>query len=238
MDTTEKILVPTPPHYPASPDTVQTPTPPPQQQQLHTQYPTQYPHDPYTAHMDVHSNPDQLQLQLQREQPYAQMPMSANHQHQPRSEQDPPLHPSAYGQKGGEWQAGLCGCTPCTSCLLSWCLPCILVGQTSERIRDPSMQNADLLNSDCLIHGAITCFTGCGWIYGLLKRGEIRERYDIKGSGFGDCCVSYWCPCCALIQQDNEVRLRQQNAQPTPPRGYEAQTPMEMPKPAYHPQQQ
>ena len=44
------------------------------------------------------------------------------------------------------------------------CARFTVVGQTSERIRDPSMQNADLLNSDCLIHGAITCFTGCGWM--------------------------------------------------------------------------
>lgn len=131
------------------------------------------------------------------------------HQQQyPVMAQQPQLHPTAYGQQGGEWQASLCDCSPCSSCLLSWCIPCIrtcaplllhhfrlrlrlsghlvvimceqhrviswasyanapdlaVVGQTSERIRDPSMQNADLLNSDCLIHGAITCFTGCGWM--------------------------------------------------------------------------
>ncbi|KAI0598230.1 PLAC8 family-domain-containing protein [Biscogniauxia sp. FL1348] len=227
MDTTEKIPSPAPPQYPSS----SSPLP------LQPQHTAQYPHDPYTAHMNVHTTPNQLQ----HEQPYAQTPMSANHQHQPQPQPqqvpEQPLHPSAYGQKGGEWQASLCDCSPCSSCLLSWCLPCILLGQTSERIRDPSMQNADLLNSDCLIHGAITCFTGCGWIYGMLKRAEIRERYDIKGSGFNDCCVSYWCPCCALIQQDNEVKLRQKNGQPSV-QGYQAPEAMEMPGPAYHPQQQ
>lgn len=41
----------------------------------------------------------------------------------------------------------------------------VVLGQTSERIRDPSMQTADMMNSDCMIHGLITCFTGCGWMY-------------------------------------------------------------------------
>ncbi|KAI1397169.1 PLAC8-domain-containing protein [Hypoxylon fuscum] len=168
-------------------------------------------------------------------QPQPQPPMGA-HSHPAHTHQ--PLHPTAYGQQGGEWQASLCTCSPCTSCLLSWCIPCILLGQTSERIRDPSMQTADMLNSDCMIHGLITCFTGCGWIYGLMKRGEIRERYSIEGSGFNDCCVSYWCPCCALIQQDNEVKIRQRNAQPVA-QGYQSQPGMQMPAPAptYHPQQ-
>ncbi|KAF4472303.1 plac8 family [Fusarium albosuccineum] len=44
--------------------------------------------------------------------------------------------------------------------------------------------------------------------YSMMKRGEIRERFGIQGSGMGDCCVSYWCLCCALIQQDNEVKAR------------------------------
>lgn len=155
----------------------------------------------------------------------------------------PQAAPMAATQPGGqlekdasEWQTGICSCGPCSSCLLSWCLPCLLLGQTSERIRDPSMQSADNLNSDCLIHGGLTCFTGCGWIYAMIKRGEIRERYGIKGSGCDDCCVSFWCSCCALIQQDNEVLIRQK-AQPNT-QGYQVQPGMHMPPaPAYHPQQ-
>ncbi|KAI8956061.1 PLAC8 family-domain-containing protein [Xylaria longipes] len=122
------------------------------------------------------------QAPIPQQQPYAHSaPMAANHQSHGHLEKD-----------GSEWQTGICNCEPCSSCLLGWCLPCLLLGQTSERIRDPSMQSADMLNSDCLIYTAISCFTGCGWIYAMIKRGEIRERYGIKGSGCDDCCVSYW----------------------------------------------
>ncbi|KAI1369622.1 PLAC8 family-domain-containing protein [Xylaria arbuscula] len=179
----------------------------------------------YGQEQGVYGQPPTHDGQHPQQQYYAQTaPMSASHQ------------PTARLEKPeGEWQTGICSCGPCSSCLLAWCLPCILLGNTSERIRDPSMQSADMLNSDCLIHGAISCFTGCGWIYAMLKRGEIRERYGIQGSGCGDCCVSFWCSCCALIQQDNEVKIRQK-AQPIT-QGYQAQPGMHMPppQPTYHP---
>ncbi|KAI1430200.1 PLAC8 family-domain-containing protein [Xylaria sp. FL1777] len=175
----------------------------------------------------------------QEEGVYGQAPMP-NNQQQPYYAQPAPMvaNPQSRGplEKGeNEWQNGICSWGPCSSCLLAWCLPCILLGQTSERIRDPSMQNADLLNSDCLLHGAISCFTGFGWIYAMLKRGEIRERYGIQGSGCDDCCVSFWCSCCALIQQDNEVKIRE-SARPNV-QGYQAQPGMHIPPPqaAYHP---
>ncbi|KAI0841168.1 PLAC8-domain-containing protein [Hypoxylon sp. FL0890] len=166
--------------------------------------------------------------QHQQQQPVqGQPPMQAQMQPQPNAP-----GPTAYGQQGGEWQASLCDCSPCTSCLLGFCLPCLLIGQTSERIRDPSMQSADMMNSDCMIYTLISCFTGCGWIYAMMKRDEIRKRYNIEGSGTSDCCVSYWCPCCALIQQDNEVAIRQKNAQPVA-QGYQSQPTMQMPPSSY-----
>ncbi|KAI1379655.1 PLAC8-domain-containing protein [Hypoxylon crocopeplum] len=190
----------------------------------------------------LHSGPEYprgVEPQYQQQQPMQGQPPvgTYTHQHDHQHEHQHPhahTYPTTYGQQGGEWQAGLCNCSPCTSCLLAWCLPCILLGQTSERIRDPSMQSADMMNSDCMIHGLVTCFTGCGWIYALMKRGEIRERYNIEGSGFSDCCVSFWCPCCALIQQDNEVKTRQKNAQPVA-QAYQSQPGMQMPAPTYQP---
>ncbi|KAI0121247.1 PLAC8 family-domain-containing protein [Xylariales sp. AK1849] len=121
-----------------------------------------------------------------------------------------PMQASAPAQlvNGGDWQHSLFDCTPFTSCIISCCVPCLLLGDTSERMRDPSMQTATPLNNDCLIHGGLTVFTGCGWIYAMMKRTEIRARFGIPGSGTGDCCTAYWCQCCALIQQDNEVKSR------------------------------
>ena len=105
-----------------------------------------------------------------------------------------------------------------------------MLGQTADRMRDPSMASADTLNSDCLVFTAIQCCTGCGWIYVMMKRSEIREHYGIQGDGTSDCCVTYWCACCALIQQDKEVKVRTSNAAGLITQGYQAQAGMQMPQ--------
>ena len=63
-----------------------------------------------------------------------------------------------------EWQNNLCNCSPCDSCLLGTFLPCILLGKTSERQRDPSLQTYEAMNSDCMVMTGISCLTGCGWM--------------------------------------------------------------------------
>lgn len=49
----------------------------------------------------------------------------------------------------------------------------------------------------------------------MIKRGEMRRAYGIKGDGFTDCLASCCCHCCTLMQMDKEVVSRQAgNAQP------------------------
>ncbi|KAI1868539.1 uncharacterized protein JN550_006455 [Neoarthrinium moseri] len=151
-----------------------------------------------------------------------------------------PMQPMFQQDNGGEWKNSLCDCSPCDSCMISFCVPCILVGRTTERLRDPTMQTAESMNNDCLIHGGLCFFTGCHWIYTMLKRGEIRERFGIPGSGFGDCCVTYWCHCCAVIQQDNEVKTRMRPTGPIDQQYQPLQQGMVMPQgppPAHAPPQ-
>jgi hypothetical protein len=70
-----------------------------------------------------------------------------------------------------------------------------------------------------------------------MKRGEIREKYGIEGSGCGDCCTSYWCLCCALIQQEKEVKARQSYAG-VDVRGYQpVSEAMHVPAPPAYPQE-
>ncbi|RKU47865.1 hypothetical protein DL546_008638 [Coniochaeta pulveracea] len=64
------------------------------------------------------------------------------------------------------------------------------------------------MSFDCFIHGGLTLLFGSGWIFTMIKRGDIRSRFEIPGSGFGDCCTAFWCQCCQIIQADNEVKAR------------------------------
>ncbi|KAJ0418671.1 PLAC8-domain-containing protein [Aspergillus carlsbadensis] len=107
-----------------------------------------------------------------------------------------------------DWNYSLCGCcSPGTLCLLTCCLPCLTFGKTQARLQDPTLQSHSSINSECLIFG----FLSLGyfqWIIQTIRRGEAREKHGIEGSCCGDCCTTFWCGCCALVQEEKEMELR------------------------------
>ncbi|KAH6908820.1 PLAC8 family-domain-containing protein [Coprinopsis sp. MPI-PUGE-AT-0042] len=121
------------------------------------------------------------------------------------------------GPDGREWSNGLCSCcdTPGTFCLACWC-PCISFGRIRGRYKhlntkgtaDPD--NGGTCGSDCWIH----CLTGCLGVSCLMQmwnRGDMRQRYNIKGSGCGDFCTACWCVPCELTQESRELELEEQS---------------------------
>ncbi|KAK4222267.1 cell number regulator 11 [Podospora fimiseda] len=161
----------------------------------------------------AYQQPQQPQAAYQQQQ--QQPPVYQQQQQMTATVQPPPTQTQ-------EWSNGLCDCGPCDLCMLGCCCPCILVGKSATRMKDPSMQSYDTFNGECMIFTGINCATGCGWIYAMIKRQEIREAFGIKGSGASDCCTSYWCLCCALIQQEKEVQARMTSNVVT--QGYQAPT--------------
>lgn len=112
-------------------------------------------------------------------------------------------------------------CLGLTSC----CLPCLTYGKTQSRRNDPSLRSFSYLNGPVCIQEileeniqlivffkcVIWSFLSLGavqWIMQTVSRGEMREQYGIEGSCCGDCCISTFCGCCALIQEEKEAELR------------------------------
>ncbi|KIE01261.1 putative protein family Cys-rich, partial [Metarhizium majus ARSEF 297] len=80
-------------------------------------------------------------------------------------------------------------------------------------MHDPSLQSHELLNDECMIW---CCIGGeSEWL--TATRTRIREKYGIEGDVSSDCQASYFCTCCALVQQDREVALRAGHYAPAPP---------------------
>jgi hypothetical protein len=51
------------------------------------------------------------------------------------------------------------------------------------------------------------------FIQQAAQRTEIRQRYGIEGSSWGDCWRALCCSNSDLLQQDNEVRIRENERQ-------------------------
>ncbi|KAF8068036.1 PLAC8 family-domain-containing protein [Lyophyllum atratum] len=119
---------------------------------------------------------------------------------------------------GREWSNGLFDCcNDGTTCLISWCFPCVVYGQNKKRLEHlqsngtPDPEQGGCMSSDCFLHGCITTFCGCGFLLQMGTRGTMRNRYDIKGGSCGDCCTSLCCMPCALTQEAQELALEEQS---------------------------
>ncbi|KAH8902179.1 PLAC8-domain-containing protein [Coniochaeta sp. PMI_546] len=124
---------------------------------------------------------------------------------------------------GDKWLSDLCGCSgPCFS---ACCCPCILIGKNQARLENPRDRDPGCCNAWCVGYCALEMAGHWGFILGMLQRKQVRDRYDIKGGGCSDCCVSLCCPCCGLLQQANEMEERQSMLDK---RGYRPQGAMRM----------
>jgi len=119
-----------------------------------------------------------------------------------------------------EWKYGMCCpcCIPCADCGLCcdtfWCSCCQLSRQWAAikdgRSDDP---NWNVCCTICCLGLFISFCTGAGggivtWVVGWHLRNELRENATIEGNVFGDCCATFCCLCCTMIQQHRELKAR------------------------------
>ncbi|CAG8514746.1 9298_t:CDS:2 [Diversispora eburnea] len=84
--------------------------------------------------------------------------------------------------------------------IMTSCFPCITYGQNKAALNP---------GDSCCCNSFIYCALECcflWWIPAASTRGAIRARYNIEGSGCGDCMAHICCPCCALVQEARELR--------------------------------
>lgn len=97
-----------------------------------------------------------------------------------------------------------------SNCWKSSTMPATVSSYPPMQEHEP--RTLDYVNSACLLFSTCSLLTaGIGvCFYNFSNRSAIRERYGIQrgGDDFDDACVSFCCLCCAVGQQDLEVKSR------------------------------
>eukprot|EP00210_Caulerpa_lentillifera_P007175 g6865.t1 len=103
---------------------------------------------------------------------------------------------------------GLFDCfSDCSSCCLTCCCPCITyaeIGQLLDRRGGCSYV------TDLVLYCLVADFTGCQCVLGLLRRSDVRAKYNLVENPCNDFCVHCFCHCCALCQEYRELTRRAQ----------------------------
>jgi Cys-rich protein (TIGR01571 family) len=94
-----------------------------------------------------------------------------------------------------QFQTGLCDCCLDISlCLHGTCCPCHLFGKNVEH----------LTGKGCCSNCCCYCI-GCGPCNHAPYRRQLRLKYNLKEEPCNDCCVAFFCSCCALCQENREI---------------------------------
>lgn len=134
-------------------------------------------------------------------------------------------HPN--GAVEPKWKHGLCEVD--TLCCAGIFCPCIVYGKTQYRLsrKAQKQEPTDLLgydscNSSCRIM-AVACGLQCVYlceidnkrsltvagILAALQRNRIRRLYKLDGDLGSDCVKAFCCYCCVIMQDEREVRDRE-----------------------------
>lgn len=110
-------------------------------------------------------------------------------------------------------------------------LPCFfrvsreIGSESSSTSRSAKLTKHDSMQ--CLIWFGLSC-AGLHWIIQMLKRNEMRERFNLQGSQGMDCLASCCCSCCEMMQSEKEAvyRLQANDAAAATSQGYQKSEPM------------
>ncbi|KAK0062969.1 protein PLANT CADMIUM RESISTANCE 3 [Biomphalaria pfeifferi] len=94
-----------------------------------------------------------------------------------------------------KFQHGIFGCFDnCCICLIAYFVPCYIFGR-----------NAGAVGESCFLYGLVFAVPIFGVLFHWSIRSKIRSSRNIDGNCIKDMLAVCLCPCCALIQEAQEV---------------------------------
>jgi len=93
-----------------------------------------------------------------------------------------------------QWTYGLCSCCEDpAACLCSWCIPCYVAGETTNKIGNG-------FPIGCLV----MCFVP--FLYPCCVTGPVRTKKNIEGNCCNDCIRCCCCGVCEVTRVYREVK--------------------------------
>ncbi|KAF4636523.1 hypothetical protein G7Y89_g1554 [Cudoniella acicularis] len=102
------------------------------------------------------------------------------------------------------YQASLCGCDTCGTCLKAWFCTCFLIGQNHQRIKGNVSDDPGCCSGWCWGYCCLGYCSLC-FILPMIDRGDMRRKYDLQGGSCGACLVSACCVPCEATQTKKEL---------------------------------
>eukprot|EP00210_Caulerpa_lentillifera_P007176 g6866.t1 len=91
------------------------------------------------------------------------------------------------------------------TCFLTLLFPCATYADNGRLLYE--VDDARCIK-DCLFFWRVALLPGCACYLGMLRRNEIRRKYNLPEEPCGDCCVHCCCQPCALCQENRELKAR------------------------------
>eukprot|EP00899_Mesostigma_viride_P028256 jgi/Mesvir1/8615/Mv26221-RA.1 len=103
----------------------------------------------------------------------------------------------------GQWSTPLSDCMAdgLASCLMGFCCTCVTFGHNAEAVDGTGCKFAGALY-EILFWIDVCC------VYSTSFRTRIRHAFQIPGSPATDCLLHWFCPCCAVLQENHELKVR------------------------------
>ncbi|KAF1990006.1 PLAC8-domain-containing protein [Aulographum hederae CBS 113979] len=216
------------PDYPPSPrkDSIPTsPGPIPMKPSI----PPEGPFSPNTPATATSGTPYTPHATYTPSRPFLNPDTPAQPPHQPGQIAHPNMSVSASSGSKQSWKHSLCECNADVgTCMLGVFAPCVLYGKTAYRLEQKGQKKdpSDLLgwqkvNGSC---GFMSAACGLWCLFPLFTRTRIRHTYKLAGSLGGDIIQGCLCCCCTLVQNEREIRDREEDMRrwAGPAQGYQS----------------
>ena len=110
------------------------------------------------------------------------------------------------------WKTGLC--EPDTVCCMGILCPCMVYGKTMYRLsrRAQKQDPTDMLGYESCNGSCALMFFACGFqsLLAAIQRARVRKIYHLEGDFGTDCLKACCCCCCVVMQDEREVRDREE----------------------------